>query len=151
MRHVLLCAVAVTVGVSGCAADPQAVGEIQSAISTVVPFYGPSFLAELPKIDKNKDGVDLYSLKLDAEPGDTGGWHIHPGIEIIAVVAGELTIEYACGRSESFGPGTAGGVFAAGAVHRAVFRGAENTTIYVTAIVEHGQPRAIPVAPPTCD
>ena len=149
MKRVLQCAVALALGVSGCAADEQSVGESQSALTTVVPLYGPSFLAELPKIDKNKDGVDLYGLKLDAQAGDVGGWHIHPGLELVTVLAGELTVEYACGRSESFGPGTTGGVFKAGAVHRAVFNSA--TTAYVTAIVEHGQPRAIPVAAPTCD
>lgn len=40
----------------------------------------------------SKDAANLLVVKFDVAPGGTSGWHTHPGMSLVTVISGEITL-----------------------------------------------------------
>lgn len=82
-------------------------------------------------------------------PGETNGWHRHPGVVYVIVASGSLTFESGCGDVETY---TAGQAFSERDtdIHRAVNYGSVPLVFYGTVIVPAGGPTKIPYPGPLC-
>lgn len=112
-------------------------------------------------IHMNSDGVKLQTKgatdvriqRLVFEAGAFSGWHHHPGLIVVTVESGTLTLTHADCTSETYGPGlAAGAVFVEGGEAPVQATSAGGATAYVTYIA----PRAVPPVfrheddPPAC-
>ena len=82
--------------------------------------------------------VDVVLLTITFQPGASSGWHSHPGIVLVKVTSGTLTLyDPACGSIER----TAGETFAEPAVSGlARNEGSVPATIQITAFLTVGAP-----------
>lgn len=95
--------------------------------------------------------ADTYVIRATAEPGDTTGWHYHPGPATVIFTRGTFTEEEGCGGVRQFTAGQAlteeGGP---GSVHQVTNTGTEQGEFYFLVTVPQGSPRTVPVAGPRC-
>ena len=103
-------------------------------IGFYAPFAGPA---------------DVRMSKTTMLPGETTGWHLHPGTVYVVVTKGTLTLESGCGEVNVY---PAGAAFAEqeSNVHRAVNYGADPLEFFATGIRRAGSPGRINFDGPRC-
>lgn len=59
---------------------------------------------------QNKGPATVRVQRLTFQPGGSTGWHNHPGLVIVAVASGSITLRDSnCGSSTTYGPGSPAG------------------------------------------
>ena len=90
---------------------------------------------------QTKDPTDVRLQKLVFAPGGKSGWHHHPGIVIVAVESGALTLWEADCSSQTYGPGLPNGaVFAEGGDAPQQVTTAGGATVYATFVAPSHDP-----------
>jgi quercetin dioxygenase-like cupin family protein len=82
-------------------------------------------------------------------PGETTGWHLHPGTVYVVVTKGTLTLESGCGEVNVYPAGAAFSEQETN-VHRAVNYGADPLEFFATGIRPAGSPGRINFDGPRC-
>lgn len=90
---------------------------------------------------QTKDPVDVRVQRLDFAAGAYTGWHHHPGVVIVTVTSGLITVvEHDC-RTTTYGPGSPNGsVFVEGHDTPMEARSASGGTVYATYIAPSASP-----------
>lgn len=100
---------------------------------------------------QTKDATDVRVQKLVFAPGSYSGWHHHPGIIIVVVESGEVTLTDSECNSVTYGPGLpAGAVFVEGGDEPIQASSAAGATNYVTYVAPDGEPFRLEDSPPPC-
>ncbi len=90
---------------------------------------------------QTKDATDVRIQQLVFAPGGRSGWHHHPGIVIVAVESGSLTLWESDCSSETYGPGLPNGaVFAEGGDSPQEVTTAGGATVYATFVAPSVDP-----------
>lgn len=98
---------------------------------------------------QTKDRTDVRVQRLTFAAGAYSGWHHHPGVVIVAVASGSVTLMDANCGSKTYGPGQAnGGVFIEGHVAAQQAVSADGATVYVTYVAPSAEPRVFRVEDP---
>lgn len=88
---------------------------------------------------QTKGATDVRVQRLDFSAGGFSGWHHHPGIVIVAVASGAVTIQQSDCSSVTYGPGLpAGSVFVEGGDSPVQATSAGGATVYVTYVAPDG-------------
>lgn len=98
---------------------------------------------------QTKDRTDVRVQRLTFAAGSYSGWHHHPGVVIVAVASGSVTLVDANCGSKTYGPGQPnGGVFIEGhhAAQQAVSQ--NGATVYVTYVAPSAQPPVFRIEDP---
>ncbi|HYO79835.1 MAG TPA: cupin domain-containing protein [Bryobacteraceae bacterium] len=82
-------------------------------------------------------------------PGESGGWHYHPGAVFSVVTSGSITIEDGCGEEQTYSAGEAFEQLE-GRIHRWKNLGDQPAVELNTFIVPQGSPLAVPVSERRC-
>ena len=98
---------------------------------------------------QTKDGTVVRVQKLVFAPGAFTGFHHHPGVVIVAVESGTVTlVDSSCG-TKSYGPGSPNGaVFVEGDDHAHQATSAGGATVYVTYVVPSASPPVFRIEDP---
>ncbi|MBA3666910.1 MAG: hypothetical protein H0W65_04210 [Sphingomonas sp.] len=102
---------------------------------------------------QTKGPTDVSMQKLVFAAGARSGWHHHPGMVIVAVQSGRLTLTDANCGSKDYGPGLSNGaVFVEGGDMAVEASSAAGAIVYVTSIAPSTDPRDFrdEDSPPTC-
>ncbi len=97
-----------------------------------------------------KRRIDVATAHLTFQPGDSTGWHKHPGPTVVTITTGQLTLTGRRCRSRTF---EAGDTFVEKGPrrHMAVNTGETTTETIVTFFMPEGaEALAIPATPPRC-
>jgi len=109
---------------------------VKGTIAFYQPFNGPA---------------DTYVIRATIAPGETTGWHYHPGPATVIFTKGTFTEEEGCGAVNQYTAGQAlteaGGT---STVHKVTNTGTEPGEFYFLVTVPEGSPRTIPVSGPRC-
>ena len=90
---------------------------------------------------QTKDATDVRIQKLVFEPGGFSGWHHHPGVVIVTVESGALTLWESDCSSQTYGPGLPNGaVFAEGGDSPQQVTTAGGATVYAAFIAPSQDP-----------
>jgi quercetin dioxygenase-like cupin family protein len=90
---------------------------------------------------QTKDPTDVRVQELVFAPGGFSGWHHHPGIIIVAVESGEVTLWMSDCSSKTYGPGLPNGsVFVEGGDHAVQATSSTGATVYVTYVAPSADP-----------
>jgi quercetin dioxygenase-like cupin family protein len=90
---------------------------------------------------QTKDGTDVRVQKLEFPPGAFTGWHHHPGLVLVVVESGSLTLTDASCATKAYGPGSPNGaVFVEGDDHAHEASSSGGATVYVTYVVPSASP-----------
>ena len=91
---------------------------------------------------QTKDPTDVRIQHLAFAPGAFSGWHHHPGVVIVTVESGSLTLWESDCSSLTYGPGLPNGaVFAEGGDSpQQVVAGADGATVYAAFIAPSQDP-----------
>jgi hypothetical protein len=101
------------------------------------------------KLKVNSDGVkfqtkvltDVRVARIEFGPGGSSGWHHHPGIVIITVLSGEVTLTHSDCSSTTYGPGLPNGaVLVESGDDPTLVTGTAGATTYTTFIAPHADP-----------
>lgn len=100
---------------------------------------------------QTKGQVLVRMQKITFSPGGTTGWHHHPGLVIVAVQSGSITLrDERCGASKTFGPGSPlGSAFVEGHDEAHIAKSTEGAVVYVTYVDPDGTFRVDEPAPCT--
>ncbi len=108
------------------------------------PIITPLAAALIPgPIDIDRKGrSNVVTVRIDFKPGDSTGWHAHPGPVLVQVVSGAVTLRHAThGRCVSDVVRAGHGFFETpGAVHIADNRGPAAAVLYATFVLKPGAP-----------
>jgi hypothetical protein len=102
---------------------------------------------------KTKDATDVRVQRLDFAPGAFSGWHHHPGIVIVAVASGAVTLMHSDCSSKTYGPGLPNGaVFTEGGDAPVEATSTNGATVYVTYVAPNADPPVFRIEddPPPC-
>lgn len=102
---------------------------------------------------QTKDATDVRVQRIDFSAGAYSGWHHHPGIIIVAVQSGAVTLMDAECNSVTYGPGLPdGAVFVEGGDAPVQASSANGATLYVTYVAPDATPPAFRSEddPPPC-
>ena len=90
---------------------------------------------------QTKDATDVRVQRLVFSPGGFSGWHHHPGIILVAVESGFVTLWEADCSSKTYGPGSPNAsVFVEGGEHPVQVTSAGGATVYVTFVAPSADP-----------
>jgi hypothetical protein len=90
---------------------------------------------------KTKDPTDVRIQKLVFSAGGFSGWHHHPGIVIVTVESGALTLWESDCSSQTYGPGLPNGaVFAEGGDSPQQVTSAGGATVYAAFVAPSHDP-----------
>lgn len=90
---------------------------------------------------QTKGPTDVRMQKLVFGPGGKSGWHHHPGVVIVAVESGALTLWESDCSSQTYGPGLPNGaVFAEGGDAPQQVTTAGGATVYATFVAPSADP-----------
>ncbi len=88
---------------------------------------------------QTKGATDVRVQRLVFDPGDSSGWHHHPGIVLVTVESGSVTLTQSDCSSVTYGPNEpAGAVFAEGGDDPVLATSATGATNYVVFVVPDG-------------
>jgi hypothetical protein len=88
---------------------------------------------------QTKGPTDVRVQRLDFAAGGYSGWHHHPGIVIVAVESGAVTLTHADCSSVTYGPNLpAGSVFVESGDEPVQATSATGATVYVTYVAPDG-------------
>ena len=98
---------------------------------------------------QTKDRTDVRVQRLTFAAGSFSGWHHHPGVIIVAVESGAVTLtESNCG-SKTYGPGLPNGsVFVEGHDSVQQATSATGAVVYVTYVAPSADPRVFRIEDP---
>jgi hypothetical protein len=102
---------------------------------------------------QTKGATDVRVQKLVFSPGGYSGWHHHPGIIIVAVQAGAVTLMHSDCNSVTYGPGLpSGSVFVEAGDDPVQASSANGATAYVTYVAPNASPPLFRIEddPPAC-
>lgn len=100
---------------------------------------------------RTKELTDIRVQKLTFTPGSKSGWHHHPGVIIVAVQKGKVTLTDQDCVSQTYGPGeAAGSVFVEAHDNPQQATSAAGAEAFVTVIVPRGAQARIEDDPITC-
>lgn len=104
-----------------------------------LPFYAPL-----------SGPADVIMSKLVLQPGDSTGWHYHPGYVFVVINSGTVTEDTGCGDVSVFTPGMAFEEVQPARIHRVRNLGSVTAELYITNIVPTGMAGSTVVAAPLC-
>jgi quercetin dioxygenase-like cupin family protein len=150
-------AVAATFGFAALGAD-AAVGAKRpsppatSAPPAAEPVITPLAAAIVPgpiDIDRHR-ASNVVTVRIDFKPGDSTGWHFHPGAVLVQVVSGAVTLRHADhGRCLADIVDAGHGFFEApGAVHVAENRQSTPAVLYATFVLPRNAGPEVPAPIP---
>lgn len=88
---------------------------------------------------QTKGPTDVRVQRLDFAAGGYSGWHHHPGMVIVAVQQGQVTVTHSDCSSVTYGPGLpAGSVFVESGDDPAQASSATGATVYATYVAPDG-------------
>jgi hypothetical protein len=104
---------------------------------------------------QTKGASDVRVQRIDFAAGGYSGWHHHPGIIIVAVQSGAVTLTDSECNSVTYGPGLPdGAVFVEGGDHPVQASSATGATVYVTYVAPDANPPVFRIDdhldPPPC-
>ncbi len=102
---------------------------------------------------ETKDATDVRVQRIDFAPGSYSGWHHHPGIIIVTVASGAVTLMDSECNSVTYGPGLPdGAVFVEGGDDPVQASSATGATNYVTYVAPDANPPVFRIEddPPPC-
>jgi len=100
---------------------------------------------------QTKGATDVRVQRLDFAAGSYSGWHHHPGIVVVAVQSGLVTLTHADCSSKTYGPGSPNGaVFVEGHDSAQEARSAAGAVVYVTYVAPDGAGFRLDDDPPSC-
>jgi quercetin dioxygenase-like cupin family protein len=102
---------------------------------------------------QTKDPTDVRVQKIVIDPGGYSGWHHHPGIVIVAVASGTVTVTHSDCSSKTYGPGLPNGaVFTEGGNDPMQASSTTGATNYVTFVAPSADPPVFRIEddPPPC-
>jgi ABC-type glycerol-3-phosphate transport system substrate-binding protein len=102
---------------------------------------------------QTKNPTDVRIQELVFEPGGFSGWHHHPGIILVSVKSGAVTLWNSDCSSTTYGPGLAdGAVFVEGGDDPVQATSAPGATAYVTYVAPSADPPVFRIEddPPPC-
>jgi quercetin dioxygenase-like cupin family protein len=141
-----------TLGADSAAGAPRPSAPVASEPAPAEPVVTPLAAALVPgpiDIDRHHRS-NVVTVRIDFKPGDTTGWHSHPGPVLVQVVSGAVTLQHADhGRclSDVIGPGH--GFFETpGAVHVAENRGSTAAVLYATFVLPRNAGPEVPAPTP---
>jgi hypothetical protein len=90
---------------------------------------------------QTKDPTDVMVQKIVLDPGGSSGWHHHPGVVIIAVQSGSVTVwDSACNQT-TYGPGLSNGAVATESGHEpGQVTSSDGATTYTTLVAPSADP-----------
>lgn len=98
---------------------------------------------------QTKDSTVIRMQKLVFAAGGTTGWHHHPGMVMVAVESGTLTLWASDCSKTDYGPSSSNGaVFIEGAPHTHQATSTAGATVYVTYVVPSADPPVFRVDKP---
>jgi quercetin dioxygenase-like cupin family protein len=126
-------------GDSSAAGAPHPSAPPASASASAEPIITPLAAALVPgpiDIDRHRPS-NVVTVRIDFRPGDTTGWHSHPGPVLVQVVSGAVTLRHAAhGRCLSDVVHAGHGFFETpGAVHVAENRQPAPAVLYATFVL----------------
>jgi hypothetical protein len=90
---------------------------------------------------QTKDATDVRIQKLVFVPGGYTGWHHHPGLSMVAVESGAVTLWKSDCSSETYGPGLPNGaVFAQGSDEVEQATSTTGATVYAVFVAPSADP-----------
>jgi len=90
---------------------------------------------------QTKDATDIRVQRIVFSAGSFSGWHHHPGLIIVAVESGAVTLWHADCSSMTYGPSLPdGAVFAEGGDSPVQATSAGGATVYVTYVAPSADP-----------
>lgn len=90
---------------------------------------------------QTKDATDVRVQRIDFIAGSFSGWHHHPGIILVVVESGAVTLWQSDCSSTLYGPGLPdGAVFAEGGDEPVQATSAGGATVYVTYVAPSADP-----------
>jgi ABC-type glycerol-3-phosphate transport system substrate-binding protein len=102
---------------------------------------------------QTKDATDVRVQKLVFAAGGYSGWHHHPGIIIVAVQSGAVTLMGSDCNSVTYGPGLPdGAVFVEGGDEPVQASSTNGATVYITYVAPDANPPVFRIEddPPAC-
>ena len=102
---------------------------------------------------ETKDSTDVRVQRLVFAAGSFSGWHHHPGLVLVTVESGSVTLWQADCSSVTYGPGLpAGAVFAEGGDEPVQATSTSGATNYVVFVAPNADPPVFRVEddPPPC-
>ena len=104
---------------------------------------------------QTKEPTDVRVQRIDFAAGGFSGWHHHPGMIIVAVQSGAVTLTDSECNSVTYGPGLPdGAVFVEGGDHPVQASSATGATVYVTYVAPDANPPVFRIDdhldPPPC-
>ena len=100
---------------------------------------------------QTKDPTDVRIVRLDFAAGSFSGWHHHPGLLIVSVASGSVTLTDSSCNSKTYGPGSPNGaVFTEGGDEPVEASSAAGATAFVTTITPDGEPSRVEDDVPAC-
>jgi hypothetical protein len=90
---------------------------------------------------QTKDSTDVRVQRLVFAPGSSSGWHHHPGLVLVTVESGSVTLWQADCSSTTYGPGLPdGAVFAEGGDEPVQATSTNGATNYVVFVAPNADP-----------
>jgi quercetin dioxygenase-like cupin family protein len=138
-------AATVAVAVIGTLAAAAALGEMGSGVTITTLVTADFDHAVHLNSDRvkfqTKDPTDVRMQQLVFSAGSRSGWHHHPGIVIVTVASGAVTLWNSDCTSETYGPGLANGeVFAEGGDSPQQVTSANGATAYAVFVAPSNDP-----------
>jgi len=102
---------------------------------------------------QTKDATIFRTQKVDIAAGGFSGWHHHPGVILVSVIAGAVTVESADCTSKTLGPGQPDGyAFVEGGDSPLQVSSAGGATEYATQVTAATDPPVFRIEddPPPC-
>ena len=100
---------------------------------------------------QTKDATDVRVQQLVFAPGAFSGWHHHPGVLVVTVASGLITLTDSSCNSKTYGPGSPNGaVFVEGGDEPIEASSAGGATNFVTTITPDGEAPRIEDDVPAC-
>jgi|SRR5665647_1747362 len=90
---------------------------------------------------QTKDPTDVMVQKIVQDPGGSSGWHHHPGVVIVAVQSGSVTVWDSDCNPTTYGPGLPNGaVFTEGGDEPGQVTSSGGATLYATFVAPNADP-----------
>jgi quercetin dioxygenase-like cupin family protein len=102
---------------------------------------------------QTKDPTDILVQKIVTDPGGSSGWHHHPGMVVVAIQSGALTVWDSKCNQETYGPGLPNGsVFVESGDEPGNVTSAGGATSYATFVAPSADPPVFRIEddPPPC-
>lgn len=100
---------------------------------------------------QTKDPTDVRIVQLTFAAGSYSGWHHHPGLLLVSVASGSVTLTDSSCNSKTYGPGSPNGaVFTEGGDEPVEASSTGGATAYVTTVTPDGEPSRVEDDVPSC-